>query len=171
MKPTDGIYQTATQVKVLSPEITNVREVDSVHLLENNKIYVVIARYIFLSRGPSPWYDIERKLQELGRAKILLWVKSHQTGRRVSSSVRVIIGKYLTYNNEKKKRYPKEVSNNKSERQGVTEGILAVGLIHSRGVTDVTISEPETRHSKGLAILRKSKGQQSQSYKEKANGN
>lgn len=171
MKPTNGIYQTATQVKVFSPEITNVREVDSVHLLEDSIIYFANARNILLSRGLSPWYDIEWKLQKLGRARIFLWGKPHQTGWRVMSSVRVNIGKYLTYINEKKKRYPKEVSDDKPKRQGVSKGILAVGLIHSRGVTGVITSEPETRHSKGLAILRKSEGKQSPTYKEKAIGN
>lgn len=68
MKPPDGKYQTATKVNVLSPEIFNVREVDSFHLLEDSKICVDMVRCKFLSRGLRQWYGIERKLQELGRA-------------------------------------------------------------------------------------------------------
>ncbi len=72
VKPSDGRYQTATQVKVLSPAIYKVREVDSFHLLEGRTSRTVVARYGLLSRGLSPWYGIERKQQELGRARILL---------------------------------------------------------------------------------------------------
>jgi len=171
IKPTDGRYQSATSVNGLSPEIDSVREADSVHWLEGNIIYTDKARDRLFSRGLSQCYGITGRLQELGRAKILLWARTHQTGRCVISSVRVNIGKYLTYINDKKKRYPKEVGNDKSERQGIDEGILAVGLIHSRGVTEVMFSEPERRHSKGLAILRKSSKKQSRTYKEKASGN
>ena len=74
MKPTDGRYQTATQVKVFSLEIINVREVDSVHLLEDSMIHFDKARDVLLSRGLRPWYGIERKLQELGRACLFLVV-------------------------------------------------------------------------------------------------
>jgi hypothetical protein len=35
MKLVDGSYQAVTQVKVLSPETTNIGRVDSVHLLED----------------------------------------------------------------------------------------------------------------------------------------
>ena len=70
MKLQNGRYQTATQVKVLSPVITNVKEADSLHLLEGNTIYLNKAREKSLFRGLSPWYDIERKLQELGRSKL-----------------------------------------------------------------------------------------------------
>ena len=70
MKPTDGRYQTATQVKVISPEIINVGKVDSFHELEDSTIYFAMARGISLSRGLRPWYGIGWKLQELGRACI-----------------------------------------------------------------------------------------------------
>jgi len=72
MKPTDGRYQTATQVKVFSPEIINVREVDSVHLLEDSMIHLDKVRDVLLSRGLRPWYGIAWKLQELGRACLFL---------------------------------------------------------------------------------------------------
>lgn len=71
MKPANGRYQTATQVKVISPEIFNVGEVDSVHFLEDSMIYFTMVRGISLSRGLRPWYGIGWKLQELGRACIV----------------------------------------------------------------------------------------------------
>ena len=67
MKPGIGRYQTATQVKVLSPVITNIKEVDSVHLLEDSRIYRDTVSDKSLFRGLSPWYNIARKLRELGR--------------------------------------------------------------------------------------------------------
>jgi hypothetical protein len=72
VKPTGRRYQTATQVKGLSPVIINVKEVDSFHILEDNTIYVVLVRDRLLFRGLRPWYDIGRKLQELGRPCLLL---------------------------------------------------------------------------------------------------
>jgi len=72
MKPAEGRSQTATQVKVISPELFNVGKVDSVHWLEDSTIYFVMARGISLSRGLRPWYGIVWKLQELGRACIVL---------------------------------------------------------------------------------------------------
>jgi hypothetical protein len=68
VKPTGRRYQTATRVKVLSPVIINVKEVDSFHLLEDSMIYHVMVRDRLLFRGLRPWYDIARKLQELGRS-------------------------------------------------------------------------------------------------------
>ena len=44
MKPSNGKYQTATRVKVLSPEIFDIREDDSFHLLQDSDVllyYVV----------------------------------------------------------------------------------------------------------------------------------
>ena len=55
-------------MKVLSPVNSNVKEVDSFHLLEDSMIYFVMVRDRLLFRGLSPWYDIERELQELGRS-------------------------------------------------------------------------------------------------------
>jgi len=72
MKPSNGKYQTATRVKVLSPEISDIREDDGFHLPEVSMWHTVTARYVSLSRGLSPWYDIEWKLQELGRALMFL---------------------------------------------------------------------------------------------------
>jgi len=67
VKPGVGKCQAATQVKVLSPEIINVEEVDSFHLLEDSMTCVAMVRDRLLLRGLSPWHDIERKHQELGR--------------------------------------------------------------------------------------------------------
>ena len=75
VKPVGGKYQTATQVKGLSPVIFNVGEVDSFHLLEDSMIRFNMARDGLLSRGLRPWYDTERKRQELGRPGILLVIK------------------------------------------------------------------------------------------------
>jgi hypothetical protein len=83
MKPSDGRYQTATQVKVLSPVMNNVREVDGFHLPEDSMLYTDKARYVSLSRGLSPWYDIEWKLQELGRPDMfpMKWVSTNDLKR------------------------------------------------------------------------------------------
>jgi hypothetical protein len=72
VKPTCGRYQTATQVKGLSPVITNVKEVDSIHELEDNMIYLAMVRDRLLFRGLRPWYDIGWNLQELGRPNLIL---------------------------------------------------------------------------------------------------
>lgn len=65
------------RVKVLSPEITDIREDDGFHLPEVSMWHTVMARYVSVSRGLSPWYDIERKLQELGRALMFLAKETH----------------------------------------------------------------------------------------------
>ena len=67
MKPPEGMYQTATKVKVLSPENTNIEEADSFHKLEGRINHTVMARYSLLFRGLRPWYGAERKLLEPGR--------------------------------------------------------------------------------------------------------
>jgi len=79
VKPTGRRYQTATKVKVLSPVISNIKEVDSFHLLEDSMIYLVKVRDKLLFRGLRPWYDIARKLQELGRSNLVLGERYSQT--------------------------------------------------------------------------------------------
>ena len=81
VKPTLGRYQTATQVKVLSPVITNVIEVDSFHVLEDTMIYFVLVRDRLLYRGLSPWYDIEWNLQELGRPSLFPEIRIFATNQ------------------------------------------------------------------------------------------
>ena len=67
MKPPVGMFQTATQVKVLSSEIFDVEEADSFHLLEGSISCAVKARCGLLFRSLRPWYGTERKLSEPGR--------------------------------------------------------------------------------------------------------
>lgn len=71
MKPQDRKHQTATQVKVLSPEIINVIEADDFHLSEGYKIDFALVRNLSLYRGLSPQYGVEWKSQKLGRSKQL----------------------------------------------------------------------------------------------------
>ena len=72
MKPPEGKCQTATKVKVLSPEKTNIEEADSFHKLEGRINHTVMARYSLLFRGLRPWYGTERKLSEPGRPVLFL---------------------------------------------------------------------------------------------------
>jgi len=72
MKPPEGMYQTATQVKVLSPENPHIEEADSIHELEGRINHSVMASYGLLFRGLSPWYGTERKLSEPGRPVLFL---------------------------------------------------------------------------------------------------
>ncbi|NOQ87120.1 MAG: hypothetical protein GQ554_09605 [Deltaproteobacteria bacterium] len=72
MKPPEGMYQTATKVKVLSPETYNIEEADSVRKLEGRMSYTAMARYSLLFRGLRPWYGTERKLSEPGRPVLFL---------------------------------------------------------------------------------------------------
>ena len=67
MKPPAGMCQTATQVKVLSFEISNIEEADSFHGLEGCMNCAVRARRGLLFRSLRPWYGTERKLSEPGR--------------------------------------------------------------------------------------------------------
>jgi hypothetical protein len=50
----------------------NVKEVDSVHGLEDNTIHIDRVRDGLLFRGLRPWYDTARKQQELGRTMPIL---------------------------------------------------------------------------------------------------
>lgn len=69
MKPQDRKHQTATQVKVLSPEIILFIEADGFHLPEGNKEDFAMVRNLSLYRGLSPQYGVEWKSQKLGRSK------------------------------------------------------------------------------------------------------
>ena len=57
MKLVDGSYQAVTQVKVLSPETTNIGRVDSVHLLEDRILLSEKGERNNAPRGLSPWHD------------------------------------------------------------------------------------------------------------------
>lgn len=94
MKLLDGRYQTATQVKVLSPVILHTKEADSVHILEGRKSDFDKARRHSLFRGLSPRYDIEKKLQELGRPILLSRsrITAYNLKRRGSGKDRIGVG-------------------------------------------------------------------------------
>ena len=62
--------QTATQVKVLSPEIFHIKEADGVHILEGSKSGFDKARTHFLFRGLSPRYEVSEETK--GTWEILL---------------------------------------------------------------------------------------------------
>ena len=70
VKPMNGTYQAATQVKVLSPEIYNIVEVDVLHFMEDNMKNSAMVSCSLLYRGLSPWHDTRWKLCELGRSSV-----------------------------------------------------------------------------------------------------
>ena len=70
VKPMEGTYQAATQVKVLSHEIVNIVEADVVHLTEGKmKGYDKVSHHL-LYRGRRPWHDVRWNLRELGRSSV-----------------------------------------------------------------------------------------------------
>lgn len=70
VKPVEGTYQAATQVKVLSPEIINVVDADVIHCAEGRtKDGVMVSRHL-VYRGQSPWHDMRWRLDELGRSSV-----------------------------------------------------------------------------------------------------
>lgn len=145
----------------MSPEKTDVREDDGFHLPEVSMWHTVKARYVSLSRGLSPWYDIEWKLQELGRALKFPVRKTHQSNRdrcdtQVSRRLKVIISSLRAI---RTKEINDRVGIDKFKRQGYTDDFKAVGLTHSRGVVPVMrdVSDSEG-YSKGLALVCKGKG-------------
>lgn len=156
MKPSDGRYQTATQVNVLSPVKLENGEVESFHLLEDSKIYFAMARNKFFSRGLSQWYGIEWILQELGRALLLFGNITHIFGQVRDNESELILVIISSESTLRIKRLTK-VGDNKLKKQGFAKGIKAVGLIHSRGVTGVMSCESNLVHSKGLALICKGK--------------
>ena len=152
MKPSGGRYQTVTQVNVLSAEKLQSREAESFHLLEGSKIYFAMARDKFFSRGLSQWYGIEWILWELGRAFLFFGNITHFFGQvrdNESELILVIVSPDLAI---RIKRLAK-VGDDKFKRRGFSDGIKAVGLIHSRGVVGVAPYENNWVHSKGLALV------------------
>ena len=138
MKPPEGRYRTATQVKVLSPEITNIGRDDRVHFLEVSMSGSAMVSDRMPSRGLRPWYGVERRVQELGRPHRLR--EGGATGEPAAcdsehtSCLRAVRG------HNRKGRKP--------------EGRWGVGSAHSRGVAVVMRGEGQT-HSKGLTPARK----------------
>ena len=152
MKLSDGRYQTATQVNVLSPVKLRNGEVESFHLLEDSKICFAMARDRIFSRGLSQWYGIEWILQELGRALLLFGKITHIFGQVRDNESELILVIISPEPALRIKRLTK-VGDNKLKRRGFTNGIKAVGLIHSRGVAGVIFCESNLVHSKGLALI------------------
>ncbi len=155
MKPSDGRYQTATQVKVFSPVIINVREVDSVHLLEDSMWHTDMARCVSLSRGLSPWYGIEWRLSRcIGRRALLFFGQiTHFYGQvRDNKSELILVIRISPELALRNKRYTK-VGDDKSETRGFAECIKAVGLTHSRGVAGVMPCESASwRTLEGVSV-------------------
>ncbi len=72
VKPMEGTYQAATQVKVLSPEIFNIVEADVFHCAESSMKDDTLVSHHSLYRGLSPWHGVKWKLDELGRSSMSL---------------------------------------------------------------------------------------------------
>ena len=70
VKPVEGTYQAATQVKVLSPVIFNVVEADALHYAESRMKGDDMVSHYLLYRGPRPWHGMRWKLSELGRSSV-----------------------------------------------------------------------------------------------------
>jgi len=68
VKPTEGRYQTATQVKVLSSESINVGKGRQFSYAGRQYKASRNGKKCLAPRSLRPWYGIERKLQELGRS-------------------------------------------------------------------------------------------------------
>ena len=70
VKPMGGTYQAATQVKVLSPEMNNIVEVDVFHCTEDSMKSDEMVSCSLFYRGRRPWHDMKWKLCELGRSSV-----------------------------------------------------------------------------------------------------
>jgi len=72
VKPVEGTYQAATQVKVLSPEIFNEVEADVLHYAESGTKGDVKVSCHLLYRGRRPWHGMRWKLSDLGKSSVFL---------------------------------------------------------------------------------------------------
>jgi len=70
MKPVEGTYQAATQVKVLSSEIPDIIEADVFHYTEGSMKGGDMVSHHSLYRSLSPWHDMKWNLRKLGRSSI-----------------------------------------------------------------------------------------------------
>ena len=70
MKPVEGTYQAATQVKVLSPEMYDIIEADVFHCAEGSMKGNDKVSHHSLYRGLSPWHDMRWNLCKLGRSSM-----------------------------------------------------------------------------------------------------
>ena len=70
MKLIEGTYQAATQVNVLSPEITKIIEADALHEVESSMKDGVMVSHHSLYRGLRQWHDMRWTLRKLGRSSV-----------------------------------------------------------------------------------------------------
>ena len=87
VKPVEGTYQAATQVKVLSPVMYDVVEADVFHYAESRTKGDAMVSHHLLYRGLSPWHGMKWKLSELGRSSVFLkgYVKTSQQRRELAN--------------------------------------------------------------------------------------
>jgi len=87
VKLTEGTYQAATQVKVLSPEITNIIEADVLHKTESSMKDDAMVSHHSLYRGLRPWHDKRWRLRELGRSSVFLkeYVRTSRQGQELTN--------------------------------------------------------------------------------------
>ena len=107
VKPIEVTYQAATQVKVLSPEITKVIEADVLHKTEGSMKGDVMVSYHSLYRGLSPWHDMRWNLRKLGRSSVFSkeYARTSQNRRELANDAEEVgltdstrsIGKLCTW--------------------------------------------------------------------------
>lgn len=107
MKPVEVTYQATTQVKVLSPEIVNIIEVDVVHCTEDSMKGDAMVSHHSLYRDQSPWHDMRWSLSKLGRSSVFLkeYVGTSQNRRGLANDAEEVgladstlsIGKLCTW--------------------------------------------------------------------------
>ena len=89
MKPVEGTYQAATQVKVLSPEIPDIIEADVLHCAEGSMKDDDKVSHASLYRGLSPWHDMRWNLCKLGRSSMFSkeYARTSQNRRGLAKDV------------------------------------------------------------------------------------
>ena len=87
VKPVEGTYQAATQVKVLSPEIFDIVDADVFHCAESSTKDDDMVSCHLVYRGLSPWHGMRWKLDELGRSSVFSkeYVGSSRQGRELTN--------------------------------------------------------------------------------------
>ena len=87
VKPIEVTYQAATQVKVLSPEIRHIIEVDVLHRSEDSMNGDAMVSHHSLYRGRSPWHVMRWSLRKLGRSSVFSkeYVRTSQNRRELAN--------------------------------------------------------------------------------------
>ena len=87
MRLQDRKHQTATQVKVLSPEIRHIIEVDVLHRSEDSMNGDAMVSHHSLYRGRSPWHVMRWSLRKLGRSSVFSkeYVRTSQNRRELTN--------------------------------------------------------------------------------------